>query len=150
MSDLSNSIWHSGSRLDLEHLNAGILGTACEQPGVQITEVGEDFLRGTMPADHRTFQLYGLVHGGSNVVLAETPGSLGANLVVDSDRFYCVGQEVNANHVRGVRGGTVTGAARLAYRGRSSQVWEIYLEDDRGRLTCISRLTMAVVKRRHG
>ena len=141
------AIWHDSNGFDLESLNACISNTVCEQLGIQITEIGDDFLRGTMPADHRTFQPVGLVHGGSNVVLAETLGSLGANLVVDESRFYCVGQEVNANHVRGVRSGTVTGTARLAYRGRTSQVWEIHLHDERGRLSCISRLTMAVVKR---
>ena len=98
-----------------------------------------------MPADTRTFQPFGLVHGGANVVLAETLGSIGANLLVDNSKFYCVGQEVNANHLRGVRTGKVTGTARLWHLGRSSQVWNIELRDDEGKLSCISRLTMAVV-----
>lgn len=143
----AKSIWCNPEAINLDRLNQRIVGTACEQLGIEITEVGDDFIRGTMPADHRTFQPEGLVHGGSNVVLAETLGSLGANMVVDSSQYYCVGQEINANHVRGVRSGVVTGTARLAYRGRTSQVWDIRIEDERGRLTCISRLTMAAVKK---
>ena len=119
--------------------------TACEALGIEITEVGPDYIRGTMPADTRTFQPFGLVHGGANVLLAETLGSIGANLLVDNSQFYCVGQEVNANHLRGVRSGKVTGTAKLWHAGKSSQVWNIELHDDSGKLSCISRLTMAVV-----
>jgi 1,4-dihydroxy-2-naphthoyl-CoA hydrolase len=118
-----------------------------EYLGIEITQIGDDFIEGTMPADHRTFQPFKLVHGGANVVLAESLGSIGAQLCIDSEKYYCVGQEVNANHVRGVRNGTITGRATLSYRGKSSQVWEIKLFDERERLTCISRLTVAVVKR---
>ena len=143
---MSETIWFSEP--SLEQLNAGQKDTVCEVLGIEITEVGADYIRGTMPADTRTFQPMGLIHGGSNVVLAESLGSIGANLVIDTSQYYCVGQEVNANHVRGVRTGLVTGTARLAYKGRSSQVWEIKIEDERGRLSCISRLTMACVK--HG
>ena len=100
-----------------------------------------------MPADKRTFQPMGLIHGGANVVLTETLGSTGANLVIDHDKYFCVGQEVNANHVRGVRQGVVTGTAKLIYKGKTSQIWEIKVEDERGKLTCISRLTMACIKR---
>lgn len=143
---MSETIWFSEP--SLEQLNGGQKDTVCEVLGIEITEVGADYIRGTMPADTRTFQPMGLIHGGSNVVLAESLGSIGANLVIDTSKHYCVGQEVNANHVRGVRSGLVTGTARLAYKGRSSQVWEIKIEDERGRLSCISRLTMACVK--HG
>lgn len=127
-------------------LNEMSKNTLCEHLGIEIIEVGPDFLRGTMPAESRNFQPMGLIHGGANVVLAETLGSMGANLLVDTSQYFCVGQEVNANHVRGVSSGIVTGTARPAYRGRTSQVWEIHIEDDRGKLSCISRLTMAVVK----
>lgn len=119
--------------------------TACEAMGMELIEIGPDFIRGTIPADKRTFQPFGLVHGGANVVLAETLGSVGANCVVDNSKYYCVGQEINANHLRGVRSGKVTGTAKLVYSGRTSQVWSIELHDDSGKLTCISRLTMAVV-----
>lgn len=143
MNDNKKPIWHANPGLDA--LNAGCKNTACEALGIQITEIGPDYIVGTMPADHRTFQPFGLVHGGSNVLLAETLGSIGANMLVDNSRFYCVGQEVNANHLRGVRQGLVTGKASLWHAGRSSQVWNIELFDDQGRLSCISRLTMAVV-----
>ena len=114
--------------------------------GIEITEIGSDFVRGTMPADERTHQPMGLIHGGANVVLAESLGSIGANLIVDNSQYYCVGQEVNANHLRGVSSGKVTGTAKLMHSGRTSQVWQIEIENDEGKLTCVSRLTMAVVK----
>lgn len=143
---MSETIWFAEP--NLEQLNASQKGTVCEVLDIEFTEIGADYIRGTMPADKRTFQPMGLIHGGANVVLAESLGSMAANLVIDTSKHYCVGQEVNANHVRGVRSGLVTGTARLAYKGRSSQVWEIKIEDERGRLSCISRLTMACVK--HG
>lgn len=145
---MKDSIWFGDPATDIDALNRMGEGNAMEHLGIRITEVGSDYLCGTMPADTRTFQPFGLIHGGCNVVLAESLGSLGANLVVDSSKYYCVGQEVNANHVRGVRQGLVIGKAQMVYRGRSSQVWDIRIEDERGRLSCISRLTMAVVK--HG
>lgn len=112
---------------------------------ITITRVTEDFVEGTMPVDHRTHQPYGLLHGGASVALAETLGSIGANLCVDQKSFYCVGLDINANHISGVRSGTVTGVARPLHVGRSTQVWEIRITGDDGKLVCISRLTMAVV-----
>ncbi len=129
-----------------EQLNEASKGTITDHLGIAFTEIGTDYIRGTMPADQRTFQPLGRVHGGANVVLAETLGSTGAMLLLDTREYFAVGQEVNANHVRGVTSGVVTGTARLAYRGRTSQVWEIRIEDERGKLSCISRLTMAVIK----
>ena len=114
--------------------------------GIKITELGQDYIEGTMPADHRTFQPYKLVHGGANVVLAESLGSIGAQLTVDPEKYYCVGQEVNANHLRSVRDGEVRARAEQVYKGKTSQVWETKLYDHRNKLTCISRLTVAVVK----
>lgn len=140
---MTQRIWFSEP--DIAAIKQGHKGTIMEVIGIEVTEIGDDFIRGTMPADTRTYQPMGLVHGGANVVLAETLGSIGANLVVDRSKEFAVGQEVNANHLRGVREGMVTGTAKLAYRGRSSQVWEIHIEDERGKLSCISRLTMAVV-----
>lgn len=116
--------------------------------GIEITEQGEDFLRGTMPVDHRTIQPMGLLHGGASVVLAETLGSIAANLCCEDGR-YSVGLEINANHIRPVTGGKVTGTARAVHIGKSTQVWEIKLEDDKKRLTCISRITLAVTKVRY-
>ena len=140
---MQKTIWHKKptlTELDLLQKN-----TIDETLGIKITEVGADFIRGTMPADARTLQPFGLIHGGANVVLAETLGSVGANWVVDTEHYFCVGQEVNANHLRGVRSGEVTGTAKLLHRGRTSQVWEIHIVDDQDRLSCVSRLTMAVV-----
>ena len=112
--------------------------------GIEITEIGEDFVRGTMPVDARTHQPYGILHGGASVALAETLGSYAAMLCCDPG-FYAVGLDINANHVRAVASGTVTGTARPLHVGRSTQVWEIRIEDEVGKLVCISRLTMAVV-----
>ena len=140
---MNEPIWKSvATPAQLNELNRN---TAAEFLGIEVTEVGADFIRGTMPVNERTVQPMGLVHGGVNVVLAETLGSMAANMAVDTHKYFCVGQEVNANHLRGVRGGLVTATARMRYLGRTSQVWEIELCDERGRLSCISRLTMAVV-----
>ena len=140
---MQKTIWYKQPTLtDLDLLQKN---TIDENLGIKIIEVGADFIRGTMPADARTFQPFGLIHGGANVVLAETLGSIGANCVVDNEHYFCVGQEVNANHLRGVRSGEVTGTAKLLHSGRTSQVWEIHILDDQDRLSCVSRLTMAVV-----
>jgi len=112
-----------------------------------VTEIGEDFVRGTMPVDARTKQPFGLLHGGASVALAESLGSLAANLVLDSSTEMAVGLDINANHVRAATSGRVTGTARPLHLGRSTQVWEIRIEDESARLVCISRLTMAVVPR---
>lgn len=120
-------------------------GTLMETLDIQITELGEDFIRGTMPVDHRTVQPYGILHGGASVALAETLGSIAAHLVVDSDSYYTVGMEVNANHLRPVTKGRVTGTARPIHIGRSSQVWGIEIKNDQDKMVCISRITMAVV-----
>ena len=131
---------------DLERINNWNRGCMVEHLGMQVTEVGEDFIRGTMPVDARTRQPFGLLHGGASVALAESLGSLAGNLCLDSSQM-AVGLDINANHVRAVTAGTVTGTARALHIGRSTQVWEIRVEDERGRLVCISRLTLAVVPR---
>ena len=127
-------------------LDALSAGTAIERLGIVFTEVGDDFLRATMPVDARTVQPYGLLHGGASVLLAETLGSTAGGLCVGEHQGV-VGIEINANHLAGVRDGHVTGTARPLHVGRSTQVWEIRIEDERGRLACISRLTLAVVER---
>jgi 1,4-dihydroxy-2-naphthoyl-CoA hydrolase len=138
------SIWHHP--ITLEELDRQSRGCMVELLDIRFTEIGPDYLRASMPVDARTWQPYGLLHGGASVVLAETLGSTAAQCCVDDSRFYCVGQEVNANHLRGVRSGRVTGTARPIHIGARSHVWEIRVEDDKGRLACISRLTMAVVE----
>ncbi len=115
--------------------------------GIKVTEIGPDYVRGTMPVDHRTMQPYGRLHGGANVVLAEELGSFAANLCLDANEAFAVGLDINANHLRGVTGGTVTGTARPLHIGHSTQVWEIQIENEQGQLVCISRLTMAVVSK---
>lgn len=122
-------------------------GTIHDSLGIEITEIGEDFVRGRMPVDQRTRQPYGLLHGGASVVLAESLGSIGAGLVVAGSGARVVGLDINANHLRAVRDGWVTGTARPLHIGRSTQVWEIRLENDAGELSCIARLTMAVVQK---
>ena len=115
---------------------------------IRISAIGDDWLQGTMPVDHRTHQPYGLLHGGASVVLAETLGSTAAMLTLDPEKELAVGLEINANHIRGVRSGTVTGTARMLHLGRTTQVWEIRIENEEGALACISRITMAVVAAR--
>ena len=115
--------------------------------GIVVTEIGDDYLRGTMPVDARTRQPYGLLHGGASVALAETLGSLGAMMCTDAATQLAVGLDINANHVRGVTSGVVTGTARPIHLGRTTQVWEIRIEDERSRLVCIARLTVAIVPR---
>ncbi len=128
----------------LDELNALSQGTLMEPLGIRFTELGADYLRGTMPVDARTRQPYGLLHGGASVALAETLGSSAGGLCVGPDQGV-VGIEINANHLRGVREGLVVGTARPIHVGRSTQVWEIKIEDERGRPVCVSRLTLAVI-----
>ena len=131
-------------RPSLDALNALSANTAIAALSIVFTELGTDCLRGTMPVDARTHQPYGLLHGGASVLLAETLGSSAGNLSVPEGK-RCVGIEINANHVRAAREGSVTGTARPLHIGASTQVWEIRIEDERGRLVCVSRLTLAVV-----
>jgi 1,4-dihydroxy-2-naphthoyl-CoA hydrolase len=122
--------------------------TMVEAVGIEINEVGPDYMRGTMPVDHRTTQPYGLLHGGASCVLAETLGSVASAFVVDHTKFYCVGLEINANHMRGVKSGMVTGTVRPLHLGASTHVWEIKIEDESGKLICVSRLTVMIVPRK--
>ena len=116
--------------------------------GIRFTEIGEDFLRASMPVNARTHQPFGLLHGGASVTLAETVGSVASILCVDDRQYLCVGQEINANHLRGVSSGTVTATARPFHLGARSHVWHIEIRDESERLVCVSRLTMAIVERR--
>jgi len=139
------TIWRS--LRSLEELNSGSAGTMVEHLGIEFTEISDDFIRGTMPVDGRTRQPYGLLHGGASVALAETLGSMGATMCVDTKEYQCVGQEINANHVRPARTGLVTGTARPVHLGGRTQVWIIDIVNAVGRLVCTSRLTVAVVRR---
>jgi 1,4-dihydroxy-2-naphthoyl-CoA hydrolase len=123
-------------------------GNMAEYIGIRITEVGDDYLRGTMPVDHRTRQPAGILHGGASVALAETLGSIAAYMTVDRTKKTCVGLEINANHIRCVREGEVTGTARPLHIGSSTQVWSIEITDVQDKLVCVSRITIAVLERK--
>ncbi len=138
------SIWKKEPSLDA--INKQMEGTICDHIGIKVTDFGDDSLTGTMPVDHRTIQPAGILHGGSSVVLTETLGSIAANLCSEEDKYW-VGLEVNANHIKAATSGLVTGTAKAVHVGRSTQVWEIRLENEKKQLTCISRLTMAAVNR---
>jgi 1,4-dihydroxy-2-naphthoyl-CoA hydrolase len=138
-------IWFDPA-FSLEHLQGIGANTMGEHLGIEWTEVGPDYIKARMPVDHRTKQPYGLLHGGASVALAETLGSVGAAMTVDPARNIAVGMEINANHVRSAREGYVTGTARPLHKGGTTQVWEIRIEDGKGKLICISRLTVAILK----
>jgi 1,4-dihydroxy-2-naphthoyl-CoA hydrolase len=139
------SIWHQPFTVD--ELNQYQQQTLVTHLGIRYTEVGEDYLKAVMPVDARTKQPAGILHGGASVALAETLGSTGANLVVDRKQKLCVGLEINANHIRAMRTGQVTGTARPLHIGASTQVWEISIANDEDKLVCVSRITMAVLER---
>ncbi len=138
-------IWFK-KEFSLEKLQQMSAGTMGEHIGIAFTEIGDNYLKATMPVDHRTRQPYGLLHGGASVALAETLGSVASSLVLDTNIFICVGLEINANHIRSARKGLVTGIASPIHLGSSTHVWEIKIYDERERLVCISRLTVAILK----
>ena len=113
--------------------------------GIEVIEIGDDFIKGKMPVNERTKQPLGLLHGGASVVLAESLGSLGATFSVDQTKQYCVGLDINANHIRSVKDGFVYGVTRPLHIGRKTQVWEIIITNDKDQLVCVSRITMAVM-----
>lgn len=131
----------------LEGLNASSANTTIAHLGIEFTALGEDFIEARVPVDARTHQPFGLLHGGVSVVLAETLGSTGANCVLPLHQ-YAVGLDINANHLRGVRSGWVTGRTTAVHIGRSTQVWQIDLRNEAGELTCVSRITMAVLSQK--
>ncbi|MBN8575579.1 MAG: hotdog fold thioesterase [Cyclobacteriaceae bacterium] len=140
------SIFKTG--ITLETLNALSVNTMVAHLGIVFTQLGEDFLEATMPVDSRTHQPLGLLHGGASVSLAETLGSVAATCCVDSKLQYCVGLEINANHIKSTREGFVTGTARPVHIGKRTQVWEIKIVNTNHELICISRITMAVLDKR--
>jgi 1,4-dihydroxy-2-naphthoyl-CoA hydrolase len=135
-------IWKKPISIDI--LTASHVGTAVAHLGMEFVEVGDDFIRGRIPVDHRTRQPYGLLHGGVSVVLAETLGSCGAAYSSPPD-YRAVGLDINANHIKGATSGWVTGVTRPVHIGRTTQVWQIDLTNDAGEITCVSRITMAVL-----
>ena len=137
------SIWKR--QATVEALNASNPGTLNEALGIRFTEIGADYLRGTLPVDPRTRQPYGLLHGGASVALAESLGSVAGWLSLPADGGRTMGLEINANHVRAITEGVMTGTARPLHLGRSTQVWEVRIEAAQGRLACISRIPLVVV-----
>ncbi len=133
--------------ISIERLIGNHVDTAVERLGIEFLEVGDDFIRGRVPVDKRTCQPYGLLHGGVSVVLAETLGSCGAAYAAPVGTRV-VGLDINANHLRGATSGWVTGITRPVHVGRSTQVWQIEMTNDAGELTCVSRITMAVLQRK--
>lgn len=137
------SLWTT--QPDLAHLNEMRKNTICDVLDITFDAYDDQSITASMVVDHRTHQPFGLLHGGASVVLAETLGSMASYLCIDTKKFYCVGIEVNANHLRGVRSGRVSAVAKPVHMGRTTHVWDIRLTDDNGKLNCISRLTIAVV-----
>ncbi|KRW60042.1 hotdog fold thioesterase [Pseudomonas sp. TTU2014-080ASC] len=130
---------------DLGALNRLQKNTIGEQLDIRFEAMDDDSLSASMVVDQRTHQPYGVLHGGASVVLAETVGSMASYLCIDPTKFYCVGLEVNANHLRGVRSGRVLAVARPVHLGRTTHVWDIRISDEQGKNSCISRLTTAIV-----
>lgn len=121
-------------------------GTMVSTIGIEITEIGENFLKARMPVDERTRQPYGLLHGGASAALAETLGSVASAHVIDRTQYYCVGLEINANHIRGVKEGYVFGTATPLHLGKTTHVWDIRIHDEKEKLVCVSRLTVAILQ----
>jgi 1,4-dihydroxy-2-naphthoyl-CoA hydrolase len=136
-------IWFS--KPDLVELNGRPKNHIGALLGIEFTEIGDDFIKGRMPVDERTHQPFGILHGGASVVLAETLGSVASNLVLNPERNMGVGLEVNANHLRPIKEGWVTGICTPIHIGGKTHIWDIKLYNDAGKMTCISRLTVAVV-----
>ena len=132
----------------IKALNEMGKGNMVQHLGIEFIEFGQDYLTAKMPVDHRTHQPYGILHGGASVVLAETLGSVAAHGKIDVNKQMCVGQEINANHIKSVRSGYVFGKATPIHIGRNSHVWEIRITTEDNELVCISRITMAVLDRK--
>ena len=140
-------IWFD-KELSIEKMKPLGPGTMGEHLAIQWTEVGENYLKAKMPVDHRTIQPYGLLHGGASCALAETIGSVASAMDIDHSKFYCVGLEINANHIRSAREGFVTGVAVPLHLGGTTHVWDIKIYDEKEKLVCVSRLTVAILKRK--
>jgi 1,4-dihydroxy-2-naphthoyl-CoA hydrolase len=135
-------------KVTVDMLNAFSRNTLAESLGIVITAIGDDFIEARMPVDHRTHQPYGLLHGGASVALAETLGSVAAHCTVDDQAKYCVGLEINANHIKSAKSGFVTGITRPVHIGQRTHVWEIRITNEQNELVCVSRITMAVIDKR--
>jgi 1,4-dihydroxy-2-naphthoyl-CoA hydrolase len=133
--------------VDLVKANERSARSMGEHIGIEFIEVGDDYLVARMPIDHRTIQPIGIMHGGASCVLAETVGSTAANLCVNLETHYCVGLDINTNHIRSIQAGYVYGTAKPYHLGRTTQVWSIEIKNEEGKLISVNRLTMAVLER---
>ena len=138
------SIWYDKT-ITLQKIKDFGKDTMANSLGLEWTEIGDDFLKMSMPVDERTRQPYGMLHGGASCVLAETLGGVASALVIDMDKFYCVGLEINANHLKSVKEGPVTGYCTPLHLGKNTHVWDIKIFDTGQKLICVSRLTMAII-----
>lgn len=141
------SIWFDKT-ITLEKIKHFGKGTMADFLEMDWVAIGADFLKMSMPVNAKTKQPYGLLHGGASCVLAETVGSVASALVIDMDKFICVGLEINANHIRGVKEGIVTGICTPLHLGKSTHVWDIKIYDENEKLICVSRLTVAIIARK--
>ena len=140
------SIWFNPN-ITAEEIRPLGVNTMSEHLGIEFTELGDNYLKAKMPVDHRTRQPYGVLHGGASATLAETMGSIASALVVDQSQYYCVGLEINANHIRSAKEGFVFGTVLPLHIGRSTHVWDIKIYDQWEKLVCVSRLTVAILKK---
>ena len=140
------SIWFNKS-LSVDSLKSFGINTMVKHLGMDWVAIGNDYIKMSMPVDERTKQPYGLLHGGASCALAETVGSIASQCVIDPDKFICVGIEINANHVRSARQGYVNATCTPLHIGASTHIWDIKIHDEREKLVCISRLTVAILKK---
>lgn len=142
-----DSIWFKKD-VSLEQLNKYSQNTLVTHLGITLTKIGEDTLEGIMPVDERTYQPARLLHGGASCVLAETLGSIAANMAIDTNEKMAVGQHIEATHVRSATKGHVRGVAKIIYMGRSSQTWRIEIFNDDNKLICDSKIIMAIINKK--
>ena len=137
------SIWFKNNSVE----NIKIKNTLVETLGIEITETGDNYIVGTMPVDNRTKQPFGILHGGASVALSETLASIGGNLTVNYEKYHVVGVEINANHVKTAKDGYVTGKCKPIKIGRSTQIWQTEITNEKNELICISRITLMVLNK---
>ena len=131
----------------IKHIKKHSQNTMIQHLGIEFTEIGDDFLCGKMPVDHRTIQPMGMLHGGASAAFAETLASVASTLQVNLEKQYCVGLDMNANHIRSIKSGWVFGEAKPIHLGKMTQVWQIKIKNEKGEMVCISRMTMAILDR---
>ncbi|MFM9837942.1 MAG: hotdog fold thioesterase [Cyclobacteriaceae bacterium] len=134
--------------ITIDALNKMFANTMVAHLGIEVTRIGEDFIEAKMPVDHRTHQPLGLLHGGASVSLAETLGSVAATCCLDMNKQYCVGLDINANHIKSVKSGFVYGITKPVHIGKKTHVWEIRITNEQQELVCISRITMAIIDKK--